>query len=62
MYRDGDADVLRTLLATICMESERNPAIDREKLARWYATRTVQLERGELGMIVHQLDIAAIRG
>jgi SAM-dependent methyltransferase len=61
VYRDRDADVLRPLLATIRKESERNPAIDADELARWYAMRTAQLERGELGIIVHQLDIAAIR-
>lgn len=62
VYRDRDVDVLRALLATIRIESERNRAIDPGKLAGWYASRINQLERGELGMIVHQLDIAAIRG
>jgi SAM-dependent methyltransferase len=61
IYRDRDADVLHALLATIRTESERNPTIDSEKLARWYASRSAQIETGELGMIVHQLDVAAIR-
>jgi SAM-dependent methyltransferase len=61
IYRDRDADVLHALLATIRTESERNPAIDPEKLARWHASRSARIETGELGMIVHQLDVVAIR-
>ncbi|MDB5921137.1 MAG: uncharacterized protein JWN13_73 [Betaproteobacteria bacterium] len=60
-YRDRDADVLRALLFMIRGESERQPGIDRDRLARWYAERSAQLESGALGMIVHQLDIVATR-
>jgi SAM-dependent methyltransferase len=60
-YRDRDADVLRTLLCLIRGESEPHTGIDRESLARWYAERSAQLDSGELGMIVHQLDIVATR-
>ena len=58
-YRARDAEVLRTLLAWIRRESELRPAVDRRELERWYATRQEQLEHGELGMIVHQLDLLA---
>lgn len=61
-YRDRDADVLRTLLSMLRGESERQPGIDPDSLARWYAERSAQLESGKLGMIVHQLDIVATRG
>jgi hypothetical protein len=61
-YRDRDAEVLRTLLAWIRSESELRPAMDRGELERWHATRRQQLEHGELGMIVHQLDLLAIVG
>jgi SAM-dependent methyltransferase len=60
-YRDRDADVLRTLLAVIREESERSPLFDRGRVARWHAERTDQLARGELGMIVHHVDLGATR-
>jgi hypothetical protein len=59
-YRDRDADVLRTLLALIRSVSERQPGFDRASLGCWHAERRDQLESGELGMFVHQLDILAI--
>lgn len=58
-YRDRDADVLRTLLAWVHNESREQPAIDGDRLTRWYVERGTQLERAELGMIVHQLDVLA---
>jgi hypothetical protein len=61
-YRGRDADVLGTLLALMRGESERERAIDRDALGRWYAGRTAQIASGELGMIVHQLDLLATRG
>lgn len=60
-YRDRDADVLRTLLAYIRKEGERHPPIDPIDLARWYGERRRSIERAELGMIVHQLDMLAVR-
>ncbi|MGZ8198132.1 MAG: hypothetical protein ACXWVP_07235 [Burkholderiales bacterium] len=60
-YRDRDAVVLRALLSFMRAESERRSGIDRETLVRWHGERSAQLESGELGMIVHQLDILATR-
>jgi SAM-dependent methyltransferase len=60
-YRDRDADVLRTLLAWIHDEGAQQPAIEPAALAHWYAERRARIERSELGMIVHQLDVVATR-
>lgn len=59
-YRDRDGDVLRAMLAFMRSEGEREPAIDPASLAQWYAQRGAQIERSELGMIVHQLDMLAV--
>ena len=60
-YRDCDADVLRALLAMMRGEGENQSSIGRDRLTRWYSERSAQIERGELGMIVHQLDMLATR-
>jgi SAM-dependent methyltransferase len=61
-YRARDADVLRMMLQCIRGEAEREPMIDRARLADWHARRSEELARGALGMIVHQIDILAARG
>jgi SAM-dependent methyltransferase len=58
-YRDRDADVLHALLTWIHGESRKQPAIDPARLARWHAERMEQLEKRDLGIIVHQLDLLA---
>ena len=60
-YRDRDADVLRTLLACIHDEGARAPNIDPASLAEWYATRRAAIDTAELAIIVHQLDMLAMR-
>jgi SAM-dependent methyltransferase len=60
-YRDRDGDVLRVLLAFIRDEGERAAAIDPASLARWYVERSAAIDRAELGIIVHQLDMLAAR-
>jgi SAM-dependent methyltransferase len=60
-YRDRDADVLRALLGFVRDEGERAASIDRASLTHWHAAREVAIGRGQLGMIVHQLDVLATR-
>jgi hypothetical protein len=60
-YRNRDHDVLCALLDMIHGEGERQPGIDRNRLERWHTERRSQLETGQLGMIVHQLDMVARR-
>jgi SAM-dependent methyltransferase len=60
-YRGQDADVLRMLLACIYRECASTPAIDAGRLACWCTERSAQLERGELAMTVHHIDLLARR-
>jgi SAM-dependent methyltransferase len=60
-YRDRDADVLRALLGYMRGEGEREPLIDRGKLARWHAARHAAIDRAELGIIVRHVDVLASR-
>jgi trans-aconitate methyltransferase len=60
-YRDRDGDVLRALVSCIRDEGERAPAIDASRLARWHAERSAAIDRADLGIIVHQLDMLAAR-
>lgn len=57
-YRDADAVVLEALLAMIRSEGE---GLDRRALESWHQARLEQLKAGQLGLIVHQLDILAAR-
>lgn len=57
-YRDADAVVLEALLAMIRGEGE---GLDRRALATWHRQRLAQLKAGQLGLIVHQLDMVAAR-
>ncbi len=57
-YLDEDARVLRALLAMILSEGA---GLDERALAEWYRERLAQLEAGQLGLIVHQLDFLALR-
>ncbi len=58
-YRDDDHVVLRYLLHWIFGEAEKNRTVDASKLAAWRQCRQRQLSDGELGIIIHQLDILA---
>ena len=58
VYRDCDSACLSAMLAFIHGEGEQG-GLDPVHLARWTALRARQLVRGELGMIVHQLDLLA---
>jgi hypothetical protein len=60
-YRGRDGDVLRALLGFIHNECAREASINGPRLACWYTERCAEIERAELGMIVHQLDILAMR-
>lgn len=60
-YRDRDGDVLRALVGCIRDEGERAPDIDPPSLASWYAERSAAIDTAALGIIVHQLDMLAMR-
>ncbi|RYU62948.1 class I SAM-dependent methyltransferase [Methylolobus aquaticus] len=57
-YRDRDSVCLQAMLGFIRGEGERG-ALDAAPLVRWTATRSRQLAAGQLGIIVHQLDVLA---
>lgn len=57
-YRDRDRVCLQVMLEFIRAEGER-AGFDPAPLARWNAVRTRQLNCGELGIVVHQLDVLA---
>lgn len=60
-YRDSDKICLTTLLACIRDEGAQSSLIDQAELARWHEDRSRLLEANKLGLIVHQLDILAVR-
>lgn len=57
-YRDRDAVCLQAMLEFLRGEAER-AGLDPDQLASWAALRAGQLAAGELGIIVHQLDVLA---
>ncbi|GAB6067720.1 hypothetical protein JCM13664_10380 [Methylothermus subterraneus] len=57
-YRDADAVVLEALLAMIRGEGE---GLEERALEAWHQERLAQLRAGRLGLIVHQLDLVAVR-
>lgn len=58
-YRDQDDICLIALLDMIRGENARCMGVDVSALSDWYQHRLHQLDQGQLGMIVHQLDILA---
>ncbi len=60
-YRDRHAFCLKSLLAMIHGEATGNDGFDSETLGVWYSDRSDAIDAGRLGMIVHQLDILAVK-
>lgn len=58
-YRDADQDCLLALLGMIRNEAYRSHQFDGETLQQWYDQRNSLIESGQLGLIIHQLDILA---
>ena len=58
-YRDRDDICLVALLDMIRGENADSTDVDASALSDWYEQRLYQLGQGQLGMIVHQLDILA---
>ncbi|WP_036269139.1 class I SAM-dependent methyltransferase [Methylocaldum szegediense] len=58
-YRDHDATCLAALLNMIRNEAERSGQFSGDSLDRWYRERSERLAAGELGLIVHQIDLFA---
>ncbi|HWO99609.1 MAG TPA: class I SAM-dependent methyltransferase [Methylococcus sp.] len=58
-YRDQDAVCLAALLGMIREEAGRSGHFASPALAAWYEDRRGRLGAGELGLIVHQLDVLA---
>jgi SAM-dependent methyltransferase len=58
-YRDQDAICLAALLGMIRDEAGRSGHFAPSTLAAWYEDRREHLQAGELGLIVHQLDVLA---
>ncbi|MGH8475498.1 MAG: class I SAM-dependent methyltransferase [Methylococcales bacterium] len=61
-YCDQDAYCLKSLLELIQGEANAVSTFDPEKLKRWHSERSNATAAGLLGMIVHQLDILAVKG
>ncbi len=59
VYRDQDDICLAALLDMIRGENADCVDINASALSDWYEHRLYQLDQGQLGMIVHQLDILA---
>ncbi len=60
-YRDSDQTCLAALLEMIKKEATGDLGIDSEQLNAWYANRISRVERQQLGIIIHQLDILAAK-
>jgi SAM-dependent methyltransferase len=58
-YRDGDAVCLTALLGMIRDEAARSGQFSEDLLDRWHRERSERLAAGELGLIVHQIDLLA---
>jgi SAM-dependent methyltransferase len=58
-YRDRDAVCLAALLNMIRDEAVRSGQFPKDSLDRWYQERSQRLATGELGLIVHQIDLLA---
>lgn len=58
-YREQDAVCLAALLGMIREEAGRSGQFAPPTLAAWYEDRRERLGAGELGLIVHQLDVLA---
>lgn len=58
-YRDRDAVCLTALLDMIRDEAVRSGQLARDSLDRWYRERSERLAAGELGLIIHQIDLLA---
>lgn len=61
VYRDNDAFCLKSLLAMIYAEAAKEAAFNPNKLATWHSERSHEIDSSTLGMIVHQLDILAVK-
>lgn len=57
-YRAADQTVLLALLEMIASEGQ---TLDPAASSAWYQRRLAQLQQGELGMIIHQVDLVACR-
>jgi len=60
-YRDADALCLRALLDMIHGEARQSGPLEIEALDGWWRRRQDQIERRELGLIIHQIDLLAQR-
>lgn len=58
-YAGAEELATRAMLETIHGEGRKHPDLRAEPLDRWFASRLSQLERGELSMVIHQLDVLA---
>ncbi|MGX2038735.1 class I SAM-dependent methyltransferase [Methylocaldum sp. MU1018] len=58
-YRDRDAVCLAALLDMIRDEAARSRQFPKDSLDRWQRERRARLAAGELGLIIHQIDLLA---
>lgn len=59
IYRNRDAVCLAALLNMIRDEALRSGQFSTDSLDRWYRERSERLTAGELGLIIHQIDLLA---
>lgn len=60
-YREDDVCCLEAVLAMIYQEGRRAEGMDLEQLEVWYQKRLGHLRKGQLALIVHQLDLLVSR-
>jgi SAM-dependent methyltransferase len=58
-YRAGEAAFLAEILGLIRGEAERSGEFGGRDLEAWHRERLARIEAGELGLIVHQIDLLA---
>lgn len=61
-YKEGDATLLDYMLNTFAGELTDHPDLNAAQFEAWLRTRRRQLERAELGLLTHQIDLCGQRG
>ena len=57
VYEADERYFLESIVHTIDAELQRHPEVQRDVLTSWVKTRLEQIDRGELVLIAHQLDL-----
>ncbi|HUX12652.1 MAG TPA: class I SAM-dependent methyltransferase [Spirochaetia bacterium] len=60
-YPDRERIFFAKILSLIHNEAMRSPVFDQTEVERWYDSRRLAIDRSELVLIVHQIDLLAAR-